>query len=821
MKTKIQIITLIILAFLLTACQQTDPDIMPTNNAAEAENMAYTGEPTAVPNQEFQSYFEEGACPFKVPEIHVEGETVRCGYVSVPEDHHVDNGQTIKLAIAIFKAHTEDPQPDPLIFLSGGPGEKTIASVAPLAELLATFNAERDLVFFDQRGVGNSEPALECPEFVDSLYEILNEPDPEAAQRTVFNATMACKDRLVKQGHNLAVYTTTQNAADVEAIRVALGYGQINLFGGSYGSLLAQAVMRDYPQNIRSVVIDSTVPMEKSLLIDIPTTAVNATLHLMEACAADVACAMAYPDLQEVLFNTVDAFNEKPVPVSLVNPLDGANYEALLTGEMIFGNLVFFLYQTPIIPALPKAINDVANGDYDLMIQLSSRRLAAFDALSRGMSFSVLCTDDLIDRTPEDYLKLRAAMPPTLTGRTDPEDILEFGAFGICQNWPVQEADPSVKEPVVSEIPTLIMGGEFDPVTPPDYGRMVAEHLSNSYFFEFPSIGHSVAVANECAREITTDFLADPSSEPDATCRDTLGIELVLPIDFGNIALVPVTIPEFGIQAVVPEGWTQVSPEYYVSPDTTIELVIKDNTETDREQFLGKWGASEAFAEIERNDLKWTVYESKIEDYNIAGYIATSPSEEGYFMILIVTTPGQQAQLLDSVFTPIIDAFKYDETLKDGVKAPKSETKPETGLILTPFEDEDFKINGLVPEGWSQVQPGIHARGSTAADQTLLIQKSYEGMTMDALLEVLLPSLQMAELPDASGERETPSFTWTIYQTRISAPGVGTFTVDLALSVNDGTPHLVLLQTEASERETTSIYEDIFLPAVDALEPGE
>ena len=148
------------------------------------------------------------------------------------------------------------------------------------------------------------------------------------------------------------------------------------------------------------------------------------------------------------------------MPVTLVNPLDGVNYQALLTGDMLFSNIVFFLYQTPIIPTLPKAIYDVANGNYDLMIHLSSRKLAAFDALSRGMSFSVLCTDDLIDRTPEDYLKLRAAMPPTLTGRTDPEDILEFGAFGICQNWPVQEADPSVKEPVVSEIPTLIMGSK-------------------------------------------------------------------------------------------------------------------------------------------------------------------------------------------------------------------------------------------------------------------------------------------------------------------------------------------------------------------------
>jgi hypothetical protein len=486
---------------------------------------------------------------------------------------------------------------------------------------------------------------------------------------------------------------------------------------------------------------------------------------------------------------------------------------------MIFNNLVFFLYQTPIIPTLPKAINDVAKGDYDLMIQLSNRKLATYNAVSRGMTFSFLCTDDLIGRTPQDYVEIRAAMPLALAGRTDLEDIIEYGAFGICQQWPVEEGDPSVKEPVVSEIPTLILGGEYDPVTPPEYGRMVAEHLMNSYFFEFPSIGHSVAVANECARKITTDFITDLTTEPDSTCLSGLEIEFVLPIDFSNIPLVPVAIPEFGILAVVPEGWTQVSPEYYVAPDTTIELVIKEETDSGRDEFLDKWGASGPFAEVKRNDLKWTMYESKLEEHQIAGYIATAPSEDGFFLVLIVTTQAQQSLLLDSLFKPIIDAFRYDETLNGDRETSQPEDKPGTSVNLIPFEDTTFNIRGLVPEGWSQVQPGIQARGSSATDQTLLIQKSYAEMTMDALLDILLPSLQLEKLPPVSGERETPSLTWTVYQTSFSAPGVGSFTVDLAFCKNDGTPHLVLLQTEASERENTSIFEDIFLPVLDALEP--
>ncbi len=817
MKTKD--IILLGFAFLVTACQQPDLKLTPTDTGMVAEATVISSEPTTVPILTFQPYFEESLCPFEVPETQVEGETMKCGYIIVPEDHEVADGSTIKLATAIFFAKNVVHEPDPVLFLSGGPGEKTIANASGFAEHLAVFNEERDLVFFDQRGVGNSQPALECPEFVNSLFEILDEPDPSTTQRTVFEAIMVCKDRLVDEGHNLAAYTTTQNAADVEDIRKALGYDQINLFGGSYGSLLAQAVMRDHPHHIRSVIIDSTVPTEKSLLIDIPTTAVNATLHLMESCANDQACNTAYPDLQNVLFNIVEEFNQEPYPVSLTNPLDGARYEALMSGDMIFNNLVFFLYQTPIIPTLPKAINDVANGNYDLMVKLSSVKLAAYDAISRGMSFSVLCTDDLIERTPEDYLNVRAAMPPVLAGRTDPEDILEYGFFAICKNWPVEKADPSIRNPVVSDIPTLILGGEFDPVTPPDYGRMVAEHLNNSFFFEFPSIGHSVVVANECARQITADFLVNPTSEPDNSCRETLGIEFVLPIDYEKIDLVPVTIPGFGIHAVVPDGWTQVSPEYYISPDTTVELVLKEKTTDDQEQFLKNWGATVVITEIEKNDLTWTVHESKIDDENIGGYIAIAPSDNGYFLILIVTTLAQQEKLYDSVFIPIIEAFRYDESIKEAAETEKSNI--ETSIVLIPFEDENFKIKGLMPEGWSQLQPGIYTRGATGSDQTLLIQKSYEGMTMEALITALLPGLQLNELPTALGERETVSFVWTLYQTSITAPGVGSFIVDMALSEFGGTPHLVLLQAEANEHESKSMYEEIFLAVLSALEPLE
>ena len=123
-----------------------------------------------------------------------------------------------------------------------------------------------------------SEPALECPEFMQALLDLLDERDPDIALRTQFDAWMACRDRLVSEGHNLSAYNTTQNAADVNSIRIALGYDQVNLYGGSYGSLLAQAAMRDYPAGIRSVVLTSVLPLEKSLFVEGSTTIAKAIM---------------------------------------------------------------------------------------------------------------------------------------------------------------------------------------------------------------------------------------------------------------------------------------------------------------------------------------------------------------------------------------------------------------------------------------------------------------------------------------------------------------------------------------------------------------
>jgi len=610
---------------------------------------------------EHTAAFERSDCPFEVPEDAV----VECGYVVVPEDHDDPAGPTIRVALAVIKDRSEDHLPDPVMLLSGGPGERTLLNAPAMVQGLASIHPNRDLIIYDQRGVGLSEPALECPEFVQAFFDLLDESDPDVALQATFDAVMTCRDRLLSEGYNLSTYNTTQNAADVNAIRIELGYDQVNLYGGSYGSLLGQATIRDYPEGIRSVVLTSVLPLEKSIFVDGSTTTAKAVMHLLDTCLTDEACDNAYPDLRKVLFEVIDRLNAAPIPITVTDPRDGQSYDSLLTGNAVFGNLVSVLYQTELIPSLPQAIYDVYNGDYELITQLSSIRLALLDAMSRGMTFSVLCTEDLIGRAPEDLLNARAALPRQLVGTASPDAIVEYGYFGICANWPVQEADAWVKEPVVRDIPTLILGGEFDPVTPPEYGQLVAESLSHAYFFEFPGVGHFI-ITDECARSIAGSFFGDPTRAPHAGCiAEMPGVAFDVPGKAPEIVLEPFSDGERGFSGLVPEGWTEISPAVLTRRSSALDptyFVIAAEPRTADEMFaelarqLDVDPEMESVSYSQAGSFTWDLYTFARPGGYTADLALTADSERAYFVYL-VSAPDEHDALYDDVFLPAVEAM--------------------------------------------------------------------------------------------------------------------------------------------------------------------
>ncbi|MCU0491295.1 MAG: alpha/beta hydrolase, partial [Chloroflexaceae bacterium] len=205
-------------------------------------------QPAASAPRTLAPQFRWNDCPFDPDEYLIEEGEVRCGTLTVTEDRKQNGGRLIQLAVVVVASIAADPAPDPILFLAGGPGGGAINDVEDW--LYSPLRDERDIILLDQRGTGYSQPNLACPELADEGYD------------TELDALEACRDRLRQQWVNLQAYNSAATAADVAELREALGYEQINLFGVSYGSRVALTVLRDAPQGIRSVILDSAYPPE-------------------------------------------------------------------------------------------------------------------------------------------------------------------------------------------------------------------------------------------------------------------------------------------------------------------------------------------------------------------------------------------------------------------------------------------------------------------------------------------------------------------------------------------------------------------------------
>lgn len=605
--------------------------------------------------------FEAAPCPFDV----WGGDRIDCGFVVVPEDHNDPDGPTIRLATAIVRDRSSGHQPDPVILLAGGPGGDIVEQTISAAAAYEPLHANRDFVLFDQRGVGLSEPALECPEWEESVLDLLDEADPDLSLQQEFEAIMSCRDRLVGEGYNLSLYNTTQDAADVNAVRLALGYDEINLYGASYGSLLAQAVMRDHPQNIRSVVIASVLPLETSFTVGDEVVVAHGIMRMIDACAADQACNDAYPNLQDALFEVIDDLNEEPVPIVVTDPDSGEMYDALLTGDTVRSNVVYALYSTSILPVLPRAIYEAYQGDYELMTELTGHSLWAVDSLSRGMQFSVICTEDLIGRTPQEQLDAMMSVPGQLRSSADPELYIEYGVFGVCANWPVEQADPSFKEPLVSDIATLVLEGELDPVTPPEYGLLVAAYLSHAYYYEFPGAGHGVLAGDDCALGIANTFLEDPSQPPDDSCIAQMpGVVFDLPSEPTELVLKPFTDEQAGLRGVVPAGWEEQFELDFRRGESALDptRLVLGASWLPKDELLGvllSWLEVDAGVEIiataEMGNFTWDLHEFQAGAYPVD--LAVAEEVGTSYAVLLVSPRAERDALYEQVFVPVVEAL--------------------------------------------------------------------------------------------------------------------------------------------------------------------
>lgn len=460
--------------------------------------------------------FSRDDCMFELPAGALEGENVECGWLTVPEEHANPNGPTIRLAVAIIKSADPKPAPDPLVMLQGGPGGSAIDTFMSVLFPLSgnsPLRRNRDIVLFEQRGTLYSEPALTCPEILklteDTIERRLTVTE---ANRLALEAYNDCLRRLEDEGVNIAAFDSVENANDIEALRVALGYDQINLYGVSYGTLLALHAMRQNPDGLRAVILNSVAPPDLNFIPEVPRTMQRAFDELFRACADDTECNRAYPNLEEEFYKLVNRLNQEPIQIPITDLETGAKYDALLDGNGLI-NLTFqLMYATEAIPALPKMITDLRDTGRSELLRVFWPLLAFDRTFAGGMYNATICAEDS-DFTAADF-NLDGVREEV---RAANEGSAEYFA-ALCRAWNVPALPASVDEPVVSDIPTLIINGRFDPITPPAFGERAARTLSRSFVVTIPTGGHGAALTGECAADILYAFLDNPTAQPDTGC---------------------------------------------------------------------------------------------------------------------------------------------------------------------------------------------------------------------------------------------------------------------------------------------------------------
>ncbi len=599
------------------------------------------------------SAFEVAPCPVKVPEDIVEGGEVTCGYVTVPEEHANLDGPTLRLAVAIVQSTSDSPRPDPLVYGSGGPGGSTLATLPMwLSSRFDTIREERDIVLIEQRGTTYAEPALQCEEIyqagIDMLTQDLDLTDEQAA---MLDAIQTCRDRLTNEGVNLSAYNARENAADFPFVLSALGYDQFNFYGVSYGTVLGQHLMRDHSEHVRSVILDSVVPLDIARRTSVPRATNHAIQLLFEACETNPTCHARYPDVDRVFFDLAAQLDRHPLTLEIDAPDIYFPVEVQVTGRRLVAQLYQHIYHTAAIPLLPAQIYALAEGETDLVDNMG-RYILGSSQLSRGMYYSALCSE------AEGYLFTyadREELHPTVAAMFPDTDAQLQAA---CEIWDVERLPPETYTSVASDVPTLILSGEFDPVTPPANGDVVAEALTRAYVYTVPATGHSVFGRNECVMDLLQAFLDTPTQAPDATCLNQMGIEFVAGLSLSDLTLAPIHIPEYNIHALAPEGWFKADTDYFIAPEGNVELVITDNQDETLESLLEKWNGSEVLREITSNGHTWAIRGIAKPEHGAAGHLATTPSEEGVYMVLAISSLDKKGDLYTYIFKPIVEAFE-------------------------------------------------------------------------------------------------------------------------------------------------------------------
>ncbi len=417
----------------------------------------------------------------------------RCGWLTRPENPEAPEGTQIRLRVAVVPALSPNPRPDALTVINGGPGGSSIDMYADMAATFSAIRRERDILIIDQRGTGASNP-LDCPR--------LESAGMDESESVIREAARACLDSLPGDPR---FYTTSVAVQDLEAARLALGYASLNVYGVSYGTRVAQHYARRFPDRVRTLIIDGVAPPEVPLG---PIAALNAqrTLdRLFERCAGDEACHERFPD-PDAQFTALKARLEAgPIPVTAAHPVTGVPTSIDVTRNHLLMTVRMMSYAPETTRLIPLIVDEAASRENYVPLAANALRIESelSGAIRFGMHNSVICTEDAPFFGNLDL----PALEGTYIGPQQAESLIS-----ICREWPAGPMDDDLRKPLTVDVPVLILSGEEDPITPPEYGDMAHQSLPDSLHLIGAGQGHGV-IGRGCFPGIVTDFVEQGSLE--------------------------------------------------------------------------------------------------------------------------------------------------------------------------------------------------------------------------------------------------------------------------------------------------------------------
>ena len=426
----------------------------------------------------------------------------QCGTLVVPEHRAAPDGRRIPLRLIVVRGK-EPRRSDPVVFIAGGPGQGAATVAEFVMTQLAGIDQNRDVVLVDQRGTGGSNP-LTCTAGFDLLAPG-RETDLDACRT------------LLQERADLTRYGTTDAVEDLEAVRAALGYESMNLFGVSYGTRAAFQYVRRYPARVRTLILRSVAPAGFNIITDGGRTAQDALAQVFRDCDRDHACAAAFGNLAEPFERLRAQLQSQPVSITV----DAAPQKPIVVTEMLLSQTLYALLLSAdsrqMIPLLVhRAVTQGVQALGPVLVNVVGQ---LYGSVSFGMYLSVVCGEDAARVTPAERARLRGTNAAVTASMVD-----------ICARWPTANVPTELHRPVVADTPTLLFSGSLDPATSVAAGDEAARHLSRSRHFVIPATAHAPILPG-CVAGAVKRFLDEASvSAIDAGC-------------LADIKLKPFTIP--------------------------------------------------------------------------------------------------------------------------------------------------------------------------------------------------------------------------------------------------------------------------------------